>query len=693
LKGNFGAAKDIIVGTFQEASDDIDGQSFADRLKENYADALSEFSASAKKISSREKVDILDYENTKELVNKLKEDISGVGDAFGEFSFENTKKGFKQLGKYTDNITDGIGNAWEKALDPKFEPAGIEKGFDQALLDAKSTAKEIEKEFEEVDPDIEDPFKDASKGADTLGKKVESLGKELEEAGVFAVKSGGKIVDSFDDAEDGVSKVKDAIAKLDEQFIKQQEEVRALTEEIKNRMENLSVPDAVLTSMDEADNKLKDIKTDITEILKEHDTWMDAVETDLENFKQLLTDINAKFDEQKQKIAEQATQDITSQYSEALSKIKELQAEREKALAAGDNVSDLNNQISALEKMTRQFEALKNSATDYTAEIEKAREKLALLNEQDASQSAIQKKEQELAILLGKQKIFVDEKDKLEEELGNAKAERNLSELDFIAYKLGKELQAIETKRQAEIQSAKEINDINKAIVSGDILNEGFVEGLKTSGYSDESIAFAEQAKVREELYRAELAKQLEDLTRFKEDSVAIYTTMTDDFIAQQQILENYVSLSVDKMVVKYQELAAAARKAAEAQKKALSARSSGSTAGLKEGGFADLLGFMRGGFVSKLKGFDAGGYTGAGKADAVAGVVHKGEWVAPKWMVSALRPMFGALDSARKSKNLGAITGATKNLNNSINMNNYISEQVDFQSVARNLSFELSRL
>lgn len=47
-------------------------------------------------------------------------------------------------------------------------------------------------------------------------------------------------------------------------------------------------------------------------------------------------------------------------------------------------------------------------------------------------------------------------------------------------------------------------------------------------------------------------------------------------------------------------------------------------------------------------QGFASGGFTGAGGANEVAWVVHKGEWVAPKWMVNSMKPLFDNLEASR---------------------------------------------
>lgn len=54
-----------------------------------------------------------------------------------------------------------------------------------------------------------------------------------------------------------------------------------------------------------------------------------------------------------------------------------------------------------------------------------------------------------------------------------------------------------------------------------------------------------------------------------------------------------------------------------------------------------------------KKEGYAEGGHTGSGNQHEVAGVVHKEEWVAPKWMVDspATGPIINALENIRKTK------------------------------------------
>ena len=64
---------------------------------------------------------------------------------------------------------------------------------------------------------------------------------------------------------------------------------------------------------------------------------------------------------------------------------------------------------------------------------------------------------------------------------------------------------------------------------------------------------------------------------------------------------------------------------------------------------------------ASEAQGYMSGGFTPEGKADEVAGVVHKGEWVASQRLVNnpRTRPLLEALDYAQRTNTIGSITAA----------------------------------
>lgn len=64
---------------------------------------------------------------------------------------------------------------------------------------------------------------------------------------------------------------------------------------------------------------------------------------------------------------------------------------------------------------------------------------------------------------------------------------------------------------------------------------------------------------------------------------------------------------------------------------------------------------------ASEAQGYQSGGFTPEGKPDEVAGVVHKGEWVASQRLVNnpRTRPLLEALDYAQRNNTIGSISAA----------------------------------
>lgn len=58
--------------------------------------------------------------------------------------------------------------------------------------------------------------------------------------------------------------------------------------------------------------------------------------------------------------------------------------------------------------------------------------------------------------------------------------------------------------------------------------------------------------------------------------------------------------------------------------------------------------------------------------------MVHKGEWVAPKWMVNSMKPLFDNLESARTQ---GFASGGYTNTTNKNQTNNItVNSEVDLR-------------
>ena len=81
--------------------------------------------------------------------------------------------------------------------------------------------------------------------------------------------------------------------------------------------------------------------------------------------------------------------------------------------------------------------------------------------------------------------------------------------------------------------------------------------------------------------------------------------------------------------------------------------------------------------FIGGYAGFDTGGYTGDGGKYDVAGVVHRGEYVIPKWMVQKNKGLISTLESQRlKGFHVG---GSSDNINSSIEYSIYMKKGFEY--------------
>lgn len=174
----------------------------------------------------------------------------------------------------------------------------------------------------------------------------------------------------------------------------------------------------------------------------------------------------------------------------------------------------------------------------------------------------------------------------------------------------------LELNLDAEIAKQKEFANLNEI--------EQLQFRFEEERLARETAFLEEQTQLLERQTALTLAQETE-LTAFqeqKEELIAIEASFTEAFIENLSSRENATTATIDKLIAEYKRLEAAAR----------DAQSAG----------ANISAVGRG------AGFAAGGFTGAGAANQIAGVVHKGEYVVPKPMLKALPGLGSALEAFR---------------------------------------------
>jgi TP901 family phage tail tape measure protein len=447
------------------------------------------------------------------------------------------------------------------------------------------------------------------------------------------------------------------------------------------------VVEEVTSNYDDLNEILSEVEDNVATLTKVHEEFIQEAVDGLDAYEDNLKAINDEFDKLASDTIQSAAQALAEDFGEALEKETELldelkeakkelsQADSEDKASAKERVDGIQKELDSLNSIKDTFESITADGADFTEalsaanlEVETLLAKQKELEESGASTTAnalaLADAQQQAAILLGQQKLAEEGLATIEAQRIEDKAKASLSDAEFQSYLLGKELQDIETKKAAEIKALNEVKAVQEAIKAGK------VDELDLSQFESEAaLKLAEEAIVDEEIFRAGLLAQEEILQDARDKEAEIFKISRDEILAQQLSLEKEQLASYDRIIVKLNAVASAAMAAFRAQQKV----SGGG--GRFEGGFA------------------RGGYTGGGDIHKVAGVVHKGEWVAPNWMVKNFRPMFSQLEGMRRNKvkgfeEGGEVGGSTINNNTPVTMNNTITNEVDFNSVARSFAW-----
>jgi len=217
---------------------------------------------------------------------------------------------------------------------------------------------------------------------------------------------------------------------------------------------------------------------------------------------------------------------------------------------------------------------------------------------------------------------------------------------------------------QEELTRARELADANDLERLQLLFEEQ--EALRLAEFE------AERAQLEQRLIELEELKQAEiDLNQEKKEALeSLEALITQTLLTNLATREAAETAMIDRLIQKYNELAAAKARA-----------------GFSGGGATSPdVGALLGQFAS-------GGFTGGGALDKVAGLVHKGEWVAPNWLVKSMSPVISQLEGIRKRGFAdGGYTSPTNNYNQPVTINVKNKGGANWNSIAKRLSWELRR-
>lgn len=558
---------------------------------------------------------------------------------------------------------------------------GIKKYKDR-LLDLDKTHETFQTDIKKIGDSIVTSLnpqanlgKEVIATYDQLKEKLKSIQKAVDDANA----SFKKFTDSVaSDATKSAQKIEDINTKYNNLVTDIVQKTSAsiasaYTKELEKQEGQVEKLAAAKEKQADAEYKLKQITDDLAQ------TQLDANEA-------LSKGDNDKYFDLQKKIAD---------------KNHQLQEAQEAITAAQKNVSDAEATQKATSDAIKQFNDLRVNAQDFTkeltksseetkklaAELEKLKTNKAGTNDIIAAQEKYNAaKEQEL-VLLGKQNLTIEGRKEFENKLAEEEAKRNLSEIDFLLFKAGKEIELAEENKNKQIKIEQDLQKVRKQILSDSfnnsvtIDNKGnvdftkaneFLDKLKASGAAQEAQDLAQKAIQELAQKKISLEQQRILLEEAKATEIQIYTDTRVELENQQKFLEATLTQSYDNMILKLKELQRAAEAALAAAK----------AAGVSGGSFNPGL----------PPGKESGGFTAPGPKNEVAGLVHKGEWVAPQWMVGKFGNIFSMLEGVRQNKYAdgGFVQPSTTQYNQPITMHNTITDQADFNSMAEFLAWKL---
>jgi hypothetical protein len=287
-----------------------------------------------------------------------------------------------------------------------------------------------------------------------------------------------------------------------------------------------------------------------------------------------------------------------------------------------------------------------------------------------ATDDSVKAEEQRL-VTLGKELLLQKGSKQLQEEYAVFQAKQNLSQLDFMLYLAGLEDKKLDEKKAKEEQDLKDLQEIQKAIAEGTVGGIN-LEDLRTRGFSEANIDFAQKARDEALLFKTTLETEQGHLNDLKTKEEEAYNELYKNISDGQTNLEDSLTTSYNNIIVGLQGVASQAKTTAEALNNVTQGEVAPTTGGA---------------------GFAKGGFTGIGNKSDVAGWVHKGEWVAPKWMVAGFKPMFAFLEGMRQNKKGfadGGYTSPANNYSQPITINPTLNSPLDWRSMSNYLAWKL---
>ncbi len=535
--------------------------------------------------------------------------------------------------------------------------------------------------------------------AETQQKQVDDLIKSLKDLGATGITEGGKVVDTFSSIQDGIDKVQKLLKTLNDDQAKFLSTVNSDQNTINKYLDpEKFVPPEIPNQLKDVQDKVNEVTKAIGALVTAHQKWIDDAKKGLDEYSAKVDALNKKYDDLTQKLADNTANTIANAFNDALDKRTQLTTDLAKAqddLSKAQTAGDATAVTAAQQKIVD----LQKQLADAQATITEVNTVSPGAEQQATTAQTGPTSDQQALIDKGKALVLTQGNKELESQIAEIVAKRNLSTIDFLYLQAGLQTQLDQMKKvqesivaQGQLEQAQA--DLAKAKQAGDKANidaltkqiadlQGKAVGsLNPNDFKDANGILTDAGKAlvtaqqTETAFKAGLLLQQNDLENYKKKELDIYTAQNKELQNQQQALEDFLKLSYDKIIAKLKEVQAQAIATAQALQAA--------------GGNSTQV------TTAVTKPFASGGFTDNVGENTPAGVVHGGEWVAPKWMVEKFKGMFSQLEQMRENKGASFAQGGNvdnsqqRTINQPITMHNTIHDKLDFDDVGRLLAWRL---
>lgn len=418
-------------------------------------------------------------------------------------------------------------------------------------------------------------------------------------------------------------------------------------EKIKNAI------DGIKKKYNEWEKSLKKVDEASEKFTENQIKYNQDIEDSLRKLWNELDDVTKKYEDQIDKIEQSASWDLAKRWVEISKDLLDIEEDiaktKEDSLISEEekqrNISELQEKINILQLRISENTEKTNESTrkNQQLQLQKLENQLQILQNEWVSvqnQEKLAELEEKRTELLREQAII--QENVSDDVLAEAQRVSWLSEAERIQEEKNAKIKAEQEKFEAEKTRIETLKKINETFLQVQSLNEKQLTKL----IADER--FARFSQEEQELI-LKLAREKVQLTQQKNDLI----------LMQQEIANATINLSNNVTAIQMSNIQ------------------------LLKDEYTSLINTINQAIATQKElertnawpWFANGWFTGSGGVNEVAWVVHKWEWVAPKWMVNSMKPLFDSLESQRSKwfANGGYTNTINKNQNNNITVNSQV--------------------